>query len=191
MSTTVKRLRDDLRWALRRDCETSTFTSGKTLTISSEAPGNPCPPPAPGSRRGEGAGVRLASLTPDALRAPGTPLPGWVALLALIDEFVETWDDPRSIPKRPADAIYRRDGYRCAAPGCTSRQGLEEHHIVYRSHGGGEAESNRVTICGFHHHQGEHGGQMRVTGQAPLGLVWRLGTPEAAEWFRNERRLHT
>jgi hypothetical protein len=137
----------------------------------------------------EGAGVRLAALAPDALRASGAPLPGWVALLTLIDEFVETWDDPRSVPRRPGDAIYRRDGYRCAAPGCTSRRGLEEHHVVYRSHGGGDAESNRVTICGFHHHQGEHGGQMRVTGEAPLSLLWRLGAPDEAEWFRNERRL--
>ena len=277
MSTTVKRLRDDLRCALRRDCdastgasaktltissddpgdlsrsaeagETSSFASGLPLTISSEHPRNMVPPPPtdaewqaslrryPGMARErvrdlaeralaspieddvlrltlpedvahgflatiearrralESAGLRLGAgpeapeTSEPSERRPRAPLPGWVALLTLIDEFVETWDDPRLVPKRPGDPTYQRDGYRCAAPGCTSRQGLEEHHVVYRSHGGSDAESNRVTICGFHHKQGEHGGQMRVTGEAPLGLLWGLGTPDTPELFRNERRL--
>jgi len=271
MSTTVKRLRDDLRWVLRRDCNTSSSASGKTLAISADDHENLVPlaasnqissftsglpltissgpqrtmvPPPPTDaewqaslRRYPGmarervreladralatpceddvlrltlpeevahdflatiearrqaldtAGFRLETSPEAPEPRPTVPLPGWVALLTLLDEFVEIWDDPRSVPKRPGDPIYRRDGYRCAAPGCTSRQGLEEHHVVYRSRGGCDAESNRVTLCGFHHHQGEHGGQMQVTGEAPLGLLWRLGIPDAPEWFRNERRL--
>jgi len=137
----------------------------------------------------ESAGFRLGACAAAPEPGPTAPLPAWVALMTLLDEFVETWDDPRSVPKRPGDPIYRRDGYRCAAPGCTSRQRLEEHHVVYRSRGGSDAESNRVTLCGMHHRQGEHGGAMRVRGTAPLGLLWRLGTPDAPEWFRNERRL--
>src|SRR5207344_975513 len=35
---------DDLRWALRRDCDPSTDPSGKTLTISSDDPGDTPPP---------------------------------------------------------------------------------------------------------------------------------------------------
>jgi hypothetical protein len=114
--------------------------------------------------------------------------PPWHGLLALQLDFVETWDDPRAIPRRPGDQIHERDGYRCAAPGCTSRRHLEVHHIVYRSHGGADDVTNEVTRCRFHHARGEHGGLAQVTGTAPLGLLWRLGGAADGAWFRNERR---
>lgn len=34
----------------------------------------------------------------------------------------------RPTPRRHGDAIYIRDGWRCSAPGCTSRRNLEDHH---------------------------------------------------------------
>ena len=71
------------------------------------------------------------------------------------------------------------------APGCTSRANLEEHHVHYRSQGGTDEASNRVTLCRFHHQQGEHGGLMQVRGIAPGGLQWRLGD----QWFACDRRL--
>jgi hypothetical protein len=121
----------------------------------------------------------------------GRRVPRWVGLLALLEEFAATWDDPAGHPRRAEDATYRRDGWRCMAPGCMSRRNLEAHHIVHRAHGGNDEPSNLVTLCAFHHRQGEHGGLMAVDGTAPLGLRWRLGPGgEPAEaWFRNERTL--
>lgn len=81
-------------------------------------------------------------------------VPQWVAWLSLVEGFVRVWDDPRQSPRRAADRIYIRDAWRCSAPGCTSRRNLEEHHVLYRSRGGGEDASNRVTLCRFHHQQG-------------------------------------
>jgi hypothetical protein len=75
------------------------------------------------------------------------------------------------------------------APGCTSRRGLEDHHIRYRSRGGGDQERNRVCLCSTHHRLGEHGGLASCRGVAPLAFVWRLGHPDLASWYLNERRL--
>jgi len=117
------------------------------------------------------------------------PLPAWVGLLAILEEFVSVWDDPRAMPRRPGDEIYIRDGWRCTAPGCTSRCNLEDHHVVYRSHGGSDDLSNRICLCRFHHQRGEHGNLASCHGSAPLGIVWRLGRDDVAARFRNERRL--
>ena len=130
----------------------------------------------------------LASVIAARRASCGQDAPAWHGLLALLLDFVETWDDPRATPRRPGDQIYERDGYRCAAPGCTSRRHLEVHHIVYRSHGGADDVTNEVTLCRFHHARGEHGGLAQVTGTAPLGLLWRLGGAADGAWFRNERR---
>jgi hypothetical protein len=117
-------------------------------------------------------------------------VPEWVALLALLEDFVATWDDPAGMPRRRSDEIYARDGWRCTAPGCTSRRNLEDHHVVYLSRGGSlRASSNQVSLCRFHHKLGEHGTLASCTGRAPLDLLWRLGRPEIGSWYRNDRRL--
>jgi 5-methylcytosine-specific restriction endonuclease McrA len=116
-------------------------------------------------------------------------VPAWVGLLALLEDYVITWDDPRAAGRRSAEATYRRDGWRCAAPGCTSRSHLEEHHVHYRSRGGDNAASNRICLCRFHHQRGEHGGLASCRGRAPLDVLWRLGRRTLATWFRNERRV--
>jgi hypothetical protein len=112
----------------------------------------------------------------------------WVGLLALLEDFAATWDTDDAAPERRDDRVFVRDGWRCAAPGCSSRRHLEDHHIVYRSQGGDDRPANRVTLCRFHHQRGEHGGLMSVRGPAPGGLLWRLGRPDVAVAFRNERR---
>src|SRR5262249_53684279 len=84
---------------------------------------------------------------------------------------------------------YERDGYRCMAPGCTARCCNDDHHVHYRSRGGKDGFENELCLCRFHHQQGEHGRYARVRGRAPLDLVFRLGTPETGEWYKNERRL--
>lgn len=117
-------------------------------------------------------------------------IPEWVGLLALIEDFVATWDDPRLSPKRPADPIYERGGWRCMAPGCTSRQNLEEHHVIYKSRGGSVKDlSNRLCVCRYHHQQGEHGDLATCRGEAPLGIVWRLGRAGIGGRFKNERKV--
>ncbi len=116
--------------------------------------------------------------------------PAWVGLLALLEEFVQTWDDPQMSPRRTSDAVYIRDGWRCTAPGCTSRHNLEDHHIVYRSRGGSDKLFNRTCLCRFHHQLGEHGGLSSCRGVAPLGVVWTLGRGGVGGRWRNEIRVN-
>ncbi len=71
--------------------------------------------------------------------------------------------------------IFARDGYRCTAPGCRCRRGLERHHIWFRSHGGPEVGWNETALCWFHHHPGVHGGLVGLCGRAPDELIFELG----------------
>ena len=107
----------------------------------------------------------------------------------MLEEFVQVWDDPQSVPGRHKRQVYARDGWRCTAPGCTSRNHLEDHHVQYRSRGGSDEASNRTCLCRFHHQRGEHGDLASCRGKAPPGLLWRLGKPGLASWFRSEGRL--
>jgi len=133
----------------------------------------------------EPVSLRVARLYAGRCRA----VPVWVGLLALLEDYARTWDDPACMPRRRHRKIYERDGYRCMAPGCTARCCNDDHHVHYRSHGGKDGFENEVCLCRFHHQQGEHGRYARVRGRAPLDLVFRLGTPEAGEWNRNERKI--
>jgi hypothetical protein len=135
----------------------------------------------------EQASLRAARM----FSARGRAVPSWVGLLALLEDFVDTWDLPGASPSRRAEDVYSREGWRCFAPGCTSRRNLEDHHLKYRSRGGdAKALGNRMCLCGFHHRRGEHGDLARCRGQAPLGVLWRLGRKEVGVWFRNERKLN-
>ncbi|MCU0224555.1 MAG: hypothetical protein MUF27_10900 [Acidobacteria bacterium] len=119
----------------------------------------------------------------------GRRVPAWVGLLALLEEAAGTWDDPRDCARRPGDPVYRRDGYRCAAPGCTARAAIEDHHVVFRSRGGSDAPGNRVALCAAHHAALHEHGTLAVEGSAPLGLTWTAGATPAAVRYRCERRL--
>ena len=147
-------------------------------------------------------------------------VPAWVGLLALLEDFVLTWDPPYRVPaegidrpgadgaaplrpgadgaarrtlagapRRHGDPVYSRAGWRCTAPGCTSRKNLDDHHVVYRSRRGGDALDNRDCLCRFHHYWGEHGELASCRGRAPLGILWRLGRKDHGVWYRNERRV--
>lgn len=50
-----------------------------------------------------------------------------------------------NLSKSERRAIYKRDGYRCAL--CDNPQGLQIHHIVFRSHGGSNDPANLITLC--------------------------------------------
>lgn len=112
-------------------------------------------------------------------------VPAWVGFLALLEHAACTWDDPRGVPRRPADDVYRRAGYRCEAPGCTSRENLHEHHVRFRAHGGGDELLNRVTLCEAHHRALHDGAGLAATGAAPLDVVWT----KAGVRYRCERRV--
>ena len=118
----------------------------------------------------------------------GRRAPLWVGLLALLEDFALTWDTDAGAPDRRDDTVFVRDGWRCAAPGCSSRRNLEAHHVVYRSRGGSDDGWNLVTLCRFHHQRGEHGGLLSVRGRAPTGLTWRLGRSDVATCFRADKR---
>jgi 5-methylcytosine-specific restriction endonuclease McrA len=45
--------------------------------------------------------------------------------------------------------VLHRDGWKCRS--CRSRNSLTAHHIVYRSHGGDDADWNLITVCGYCH----------------------------------------
>jgi hypothetical protein len=126
--------------------------------------------------------VALRLRLPRDLAAAFQALVAYRGLASILLEFVEVWD---ATPPRASDRVYIRDGWRCTAPGCSSRRNLEDHHIRYRSRGGDNSLGNRTCLCRFHHRQGEHGGLMRVTGTAPLGMKWvsRMGV------FQNDRAI--
>ncbi len=115
--------------------------------------------------------------------------PAWVGLLALLEDFVETWDVDHARSRRAGQFIHERSGWRCSAPGCTSRRNLENHHIEYSGRGGSDEYWNRVSLCRFHHQCGEHGNLARVRGRAPLGLHWRLGRSGCGGSYRNDIKL--
>jgi hypothetical protein len=95
------------------------------------------------------------------------------ALGAALDHAFAAWGEGAKVPAR--HRVLARDGWRCAAPGCSSMQNLHDHHIRFRSAGGSDAPGNRVTLCAFHHLRGVHAGRLRCTGRAPGGLTWQLG----------------
>ncbi|HYV20038.1 MAG TPA: DUF222 domain-containing protein [Verrucomicrobiae bacterium] len=118
----------------------------------------------------------------------GRRAPLWVGLLALLEDFALTWDTDGAAPDRRDDTVFVRDGWRCAAPGCSSRRNLEAHHLVYRSRGGPDDGWNLVTLCRFHHQRGEHGGLLSIRGRAPIDLIWRLGRSDVATRYRADKR---
>ena len=55
------------------------------------------------------------------------------------------------------------------------RRNLHDHHIRFRSRGGSNQQTNRVTVCAQHHLRGIHGGRIRGEGEAPSAIHWQLG----------------
>ena len=172
----VRRLQDEVEWALdERD-----------------AHGRPPAPPEMGARLerpdlqtcarsdSEVADQRVTFFGPASvvglLRAgvssftrPGEPM--WRGLERLLLHAVAEWE----AQPRHRDPIFFRDGWRCSVPVCTSRRSLEDHHIEFRSRGGGNEQWNRLAVCAAHHHHAIHLGLVRASGRAPDDVVWELG----------------
>lgn len=125
--------------------------------------------------------------------------PRWWGLLQLMIEYAHTWDPPEDISpggggllnRRAAQDTYERYGYRCAAPGCTSRANLEEHHINHRAGGGTDDPSNRICLCRFHHQAHHETPVFHVSGKAPTDVIYRFGPKDSpsALTFRCDVRL--
>jgi hypothetical protein len=93
----------------------------------------------------------------------------------------DTWENQEDPHWRRRYRTFERDGWRCKVPGCTSRSGLNEHHITFRSQQGGDESANLVTLCVGHHQQGLHEGHIRCFGRAPDDLWWDLGVKPGGE----------
>jgi len=116
--------------------------------------------------------------------ARGRPTSEGEAVEAMLDHALATW---RTVDKHEARAqrVYARDGWRCTAPGCSSFRNLHDHHIVFRSHCGGDELTNRTTLCAWHHQRGVHAYRMRCTGLAPDALLFELGVrPDGSALLR-------
>jgi hypothetical protein len=96
------------------------------------------------------------------------------ALGVMLDHALSTWG---ALDEKVAarHKVFARDGWRCAAPGCSSMQNLHDHHIRFRSAQGSNALENRITLCAYHHLRGVHAGLLRCGGRAPGGLRWEMG----------------
>ncbi|HET7846202.1 MAG TPA: HNH endonuclease [Acidimicrobiia bacterium] len=57
----------------------------------------------------------------------------------------------RNIPPSLRRATIHRDGNRCVADGCQSRNRLQIHHLQPWSEGGSTDAENLITLCWFHH----------------------------------------
>jgi hypothetical protein len=102
-------------------------------------------------------------------------LAGWECLDRMLSALVASWQVRQDPVWRRRYRIFERDGWRCRVPGCSSRRNLQEHHVIFRSHGGGDEDENLVAICATHHLQGIHAGRL-LCHRLPDGLLaWELG----------------
>jgi hypothetical protein len=108
------------------------------------------------------------------IRGPDWPL--WACINDLLDHFLQVYDSEEFKALRRKHPLMERDGWRCKVPGCDAHEALHLHHIVFRSHGGGDEPANLVTLCDFHH-LSLHRGWIRCRGTAPHHLYWELGVP--------------
>jgi len=132
--------------------------------------------PAPGALAGDMPGIDMQNVTA-------------LFLEALLDHFLDTW---LTVTKKERHhRILHRDGFRCMIPGCSSRRNLQVHHIVFRSHGGGDEDQNLLCLCLAHHLHGVHDGHITIEGEAPDRLTIALGVERGKDpfalWRHGER----
>lgn len=108
-------------------------------------------------------------------RARGPHLRDWECLLIFIIDMHDAWQPHENAEWRRRYHILDRDGWRCLAPGCTSRSHLNAHHLEFRSHSGSDDAGNLVTLCVGHHQGGVHHNLIRCYGRAPDAIWWEFG----------------
>jgi hypothetical protein len=172
---TLRRLVDETEWALaRRDGLTPVAPPPPDANLRLRG-GQMCSPACWAPCDSEVSFVGPASvvaLLRTAVAAFATPADvPWQGFERLLHHVVDTW----SRHPRHRDPVFERDGWRCAVPGCTARRNLHDHHLLFRSRGGGNARNNRIALCAWHHLHGIHGGVIRAWGRAPDAVRWDLG----------------
>lgn len=80
----------------------------------------------------------------------GADLPPGACLARIAEHFLDTWRAALAGKSTPARKIRDRDGGHCQVPGC-SRPAAHAHHVLFRSHGGGDEGANLVALCASHH----------------------------------------
>jgi hypothetical protein len=78
----------------------------------------------------------------------------------------------QDIPPAVRRAVMRRDGGRCAVPGCRNAVFLDLHHVKPRCERGDHDPDNLVVLCSAHH-RAQHRGQLIIDGRASAGFVFR------------------
>jgi hypothetical protein len=126
---------------------------------------------------------RIAALLAAAIAAVrerlGRTLAAGTCLAVIAAHFIRTWKDSARRGLSRSQKVRERDDGFCQVPGCSHRA-AHSHHVLFRSHGGGDEAENQVAVCGFHHLRCIHGGYLAVFGRAPDGLTWLLGGNEWA-----------
>jgi hypothetical protein len=127
--------------------------------------------------------LRIAAVVAAAVRAvrerTRKPLPVGKCLAIVAQHFLDTWRGSVRRSRSRSRKVRDRDQGCCQVPGC-SRHATHSHHVLFRSHGGGDELENQVGLCAFHHLRCIHSGYLRVIGRAPDALRWFLnGTPWA------------
>jgi hypothetical protein len=118
----------------------------------------------------------------DVLRAYRMPSEApWRGFERMLLHAKDVWE----AVERHRNPIHERDGWRCRVPACSSRRNLQEHHLLFRSQGGGNERTNRVSICAWHHLRGIHAGVVRAHGDAASEVRWQLGEGAFLS-FRND-----
>jgi hypothetical protein len=124
------------------------------------------------------APASIVALFRCAMRAHARPgEPRWRGLERLLAAAVAEWERQ----PRHRDPVFARDGWRCTVPACSARGPLHDHHLRFRSRGGGNEQSNRLGACVAHHLHGIHQRWITGWGTAPADVHWQLGTrPDAS-----------
>jgi hypothetical protein len=137
--------------------------------------------------------ARVASRLDAACRAAREAAGRWLrpeeCLVRVADHFIATWKEALKERATPHRRVLARDRGWCQVPGC-SRPATQAHHVVYRSHGGSDDESNLTSLCAAHHLHGVHKGWIRVTGRAPHALTWEMGAAAGAPRLGREGSVH-
>jgi hypothetical protein len=99
------------------------------------------------------------------------------------------------LKRRLRHKVIERDNFRCIIPGCSSRAGLDDHHIRFRSHGGSNQLSNNSSMCFKHHRHCIHDNRyITIKGQAPDNLTVAMGVETGRPPFAlfiNGRRVRS
>ncbi len=177
-AVTVRRLVDEVEWVVERRA-----AGAAPAASAPPPPGTPLVLPERQMRAHDEcppldaeivfyAPASLKVLLREAMAVFAKPLePPWRGFERLLEHAQAEWEQ---LP-RHRDPVFARDGWRCAVPACTSRRNLHDHHLLFRSRGGGNARDNRITVCAWHHLRGIHQGRVRAWGTAPDDVTWELG----------------